>query len=272
MLNRLHNYEEYKIRVDPYKKGKYFTNCYFLPGKIKQLIEEKKIYILESENNIYLLEKEECFYRLYFCIKNIDNLQPLQLGLPLVIEYPYKGVFSERQHVEIEIIQKLGFSLGRESRRMSAKSQNIKVSESLYINEKFMIDFAIKDNIDVVADILHHTFSPLYSYLPTKAMLNELLDQKKILVITINGEIAGILNMDIVKNISWIRQLAIVEKFRGRGYGWLLLNYYHMLFKDEVLEFMQWVDLSNVSAIRLYEKAGYKFDDLRANEYINNIL
>lgn len=269
MLKRLHNYEEYKNQVDPYKKGKYLSNCYFLPSRIKQLIEEQKMYIEEWEENIYLLEKEECFYRLYFYIKNVDNLQPLNLGVPLVIEYPYKNILSNKQQVEIGIIQKLGFSLGRESRRMSINAKNIEVSESLFINEKFEINFAQKENIDVVAAILYSSFSPLFSYLPTEAMLNKLLEQKKILAMHINGEIVGILNMDIDKNISWIRQFTIVEKFRGRGYGWFLLNYYHMLFKNDVLAFRQWVDISNASAIKLYEKAGYKLDDLRANEYIS---
>ena len=263
----LESYEEYKNQTQDVKS--IYSNCYLMPQQIKQLITERRLELLQKDDNLFLLVEESGFYRMYYRISQDKKITKLELDKPIVIEYPYQGELSDKKKLELEIIAKLGFTLGRNSARMRMKAENVSMLEcEKTINSNYQIFKAKKEDVENIEKLLWSTFDPLFAFLPTTDEIERKINEGYIFVIYRNLSIIGVLNMDIEKNTAWLRQLAVERNFRGKGIGKLLLTYYLKNFKTQVQEFMHWVDEDNKVAITMYEKEGFKLDGRKAREYI----
>lgn len=266
---KIDNYEACKTLIDSCRRKRALTNCFFLPNQLKEMIGLEKLYLLEEENIKLFLEKESGFYRTYYFIYDTDNIKPIKVSAPMVIEFPYNKVMTPAQIQHICLLKKMGFRLARESARMSMKPTEVK-ARNIFLKD-ISVDYAKTDDNIIIFELLNNTFEKMFAFLPSKEQVDSLITEKKILVCYCSGKIAGLIHMDICKNISWIRQIVVMKEYRGRGIGGILLNRYLAISKDYVNEFMLWVDLSNIAAIDMYKKAGYIFDGRMANEYINKV-
>ena len=263
------DYEECKKLINEARAKKGISNCFFLPNQIQEFIKKGNLFYIKSSENLFFLEKENDFYRIYYFLVDSTVLTNniLALDLPVVIEYPYKNKLTEKQRNEIYLIEKLGLHLGRESARMCAKPNNLSIINNS-VSDGLNIKYADIDETDIIEHNLNNTFDKIYAFLPNTNELKKIIEEKRILTAYYKNDLVGIINMEICKNTAWIRHIMVSKAYRGKGVGWILLNEYHKLFKDNVNEFMHWVDLDNKSAISMYKKAGYSFDGRMANEYV----
>lgn len=267
-MERNSDYDECLKCINTLRKQRAITNCFLMSNQIKALVELHKLYILEVDSNFYLFEKEDDFYRVYYFICDVGHIEPLKAELPMVIEFPYKASLADKQLEEISLIERLGFSLARKSARMSMKASDVQICKMPF-QDKIYIEYAKADEADFISSFLKDTFNKMFAFLPTNDQVKKLISSENILVCYYEGKPAGIVNMEIVNNIAWIRHIAVVDVYRGIGLGRIMLNSYQSRLKDKVNEFMHWVDLSNKSAISMYKKAGYEFDGRIADEYVN---
>jgi [ribosomal protein S18]-alanine N-acetyltransferase len=90
-------------------------------------------------------------------------------------------------------------------------------------------------------------------------------------VYLLNKKIIGFLGMWIIIDDAHITNIAISKKFRRKGYGSDLMDFAENYARESnakklILE----VRVSNISAINLYEKKGFKFISVRKNYYSDN--
>ena len=196
-MKLINDYDDYRAKINLLKKTaieadkRLMSNCYFLPAKIKELIVNKELFIEEQNGNIYIFEDGKDFYRLYYFIWNTDNIMPLNLPLPAVIEYTYKNNISDKQAEEIELIKSLGFTLGRQSGRMILKASSIAEFEN-NIDSDIKLEYAKNSDKPKIQELLHSAFIPLYAFLPDENELNQLINNNSILALRYKGSLAGI--------------------------------------------------------------------------------
>lgn len=262
----IESFSQYKYYVQKTKKlPNLITNCYLLPNQIKQMIQANRLFVMEKENMILLLEKEDHFFRIYYYLSLSAKYEKLVFDCPAVIEFVFQHEISENQYKEIAILHTLGFTLGRESARMSVGADyNFPIAKIGCCN----VSRAVSSDADNVLCIIKKYFNPLYAYVPNKDQLLKAIQKESIFIIRQNDEIAALLFAETNQKNVEIRHLVVIERYRSYGFAKQLLQEYHAKYKDMVRLFFHWVDLHNTSALQLYKKFGYSFDGRRANEYV----
>ena len=84
--------------------------------------------------------------------------------------------------------------------------------------------------------------------------------------LVVNNEIIGYIEYAVFYDKVELNFIYIVEKYRKKGYAQSLLDYMFSSIKD-VSDITLEVNINNISAIKLYEKNGFKVVSKRENYY-----
>lgn len=124
------------------------------------------------------------------------------------------------------------------------------------------------EDIKDVAEIEKECFSAPWS---EKSLSDELTnDTARFFVLKFEGETAGYIGANNAANEVYITNVAVLPKFRRRGFGEKLLSYLCFVSTQEGADFISLeVRKSNKNAIRLYEKCGFEKVGERKNFYTN---
>ena len=84
--------------------------------------------------------------------------------------------------------------------------------------------------------------------------------------LSIDNEIIGYIEYAIIYDKAELNFIYIVEKYRNKGYAQKLLDY---MFNDltSITDITLEVNINNLTAIKLYEKNGFKVVSKRENYY-----
>lgn len=264
----IEDYNSYKQKVNEFRKKSQFSNCYFLPDQIKQKITHQKLYWEEVEDNLLIFEKEDNFYRLYYYLGSPELFKMPSMIESCVVEFSFRNKLLEKQLREINVLEQCGFSVGRESGRMVKKNDQFNNQKEFKCLDGIRICLATEEEIPSIMDILQESFNPLFAFLPTESELEKIIQNHYLYVLFEGGELVALINMDFIRGKAWIRHLAVKESARKKGYAYYLVKSYEQKFSADATEFMQWVDVNNSSAVKLYLKMGYQFDGMKAIEYV----
>ena len=123
------------------------------------------------------------------------------------------------------------------------------------------------DDIDLIVNSENTYFHNFTSRAKIEEDFNNPLIQYYLLV---GDEVLGYINLWIDEDKSQINSLVIFKQFRNKGYGFELLNFIFKKMKEQgVNEMTLEVRPSNLEALKLYEKAGFKQAAIR-KAYYNN--
>ena len=264
MTNRIRSFEQYKeLTAAAKNKGYSLSNCFFLPGAVKEKILRGVLCIEEIENGLLLLEEEEEFYRCYYYLSPDKAPGRVHLEKACVIEFPFQGELKEKQNAQIEKIYEMGFSLGRESAKMTAETGGLaSIPISIPVRNAVMYD------IPSIKTLLDENFNPLYAFLPDAEQLKKAIIEGRVLAAGEYGRVSAVLVSNLSKRIASIEQLAVSDSMRCQGIGKQMLQAYHEKYKMEADTFQHWLDIHNTAAVKLYTGFGYQLSPRRANEYI----
>ncbi len=124
-------------------------------------------------------------------------------------------------------------------------------------------------HVDEIVAIEEHSFSIPWS---KTAFLGELLNQNAhYFVAMIDEKVVGYGGFWYIVNEGHITNIAVHEDYRGQGIGSLILD--EMIAQKEELWMIGLtleVRVSNVNAIKFYEKKGFVEEGVRKNYYENN--
>ena len=266
-MNKIENLEKYKaIEAEAKEKGYRLSNCFFLPDTLKAKLDAGVLYSEHISDGIIIFEDNGSFYRCYYYFSDQAPEQSLNVDKDCVIEFPFNTEPNAKQLSQIDIISRLGFTLGRRSGLMKLEKEGLIPYEAQASAP--CIETAALSDADEILALLNKSFNPLYAFLPDKAELSEIINNENAFVVHMDGRVAGALVSGMEKNAATIMQLAVYPEYRGRGIAKRLLQGYHNRYKDSTSHFKHWVDLDNTGAIKLYRSFGYDFTFRKANEYI----
>ncbi len=263
-MNKFNDFEEYKQWASRAKENPgVVTNCFFLPTKVKDLISKGCLYGMTVSNGSILLEKAEGFYRCYYFLSPEMKAEKLSFDMPAVVEFVYNQNLTPEQEKQVGLLERMGFSLGRRSSKMTLAAENVLPEP---VNLK--IRPAVYSDVEVCKNLFREHFNPLFSFLPDESQWEKALEEETVFCLYQGEVLQGALFSDINKNVAELRILCVNPDCRGQGIGKMLVSAFHQKYKDRVIQFAHWVDVDNKSAVALYEKVGYNFDRRKANEYV----
>ena len=266
-MDKLFSFQQYKDIITIAKQNGFkLSNCFFLPAEINRKINEGTLFFENIQNGLLLLEDLTDFYRCYYYLPVEGKPEKIQLNKDAVIELPFNVTLNEKQLLQIEKIEAMGFHLGRESGVMSSASDNIVVYDDVQINE--LCCHAYEQDATQILDLMNLNFNPLYSFLPTLQELCSAIKEENVFVIRDGERIVAALISGFEKKVATIHLVAVDSAYRGKSLGKVIVQAYHDNYKDKAIIFQHWVDLNNAAAVNMYCNFGYKFNLRKANEYI----
>lgn len=263
-MERIESFERYKQIVAEAKElPRVCSNCYLLPAAVREMTGAGRLYAERTEGAVLLLEREPAFFRCYYYLSPDMPARRLSLPAPAVAELVFNREPTAAQAEQTGCLQRMGFSLGRESGRMHIENA---AGAAAWSAEG--VEYAAEEDLDQIREMIGGAFNLLYSYIdgPEEMLAN--IRAGNVFVIRENGGIAAVLYAEFSKTVATIRQVVVSGELRRRGYGQRLVSFYHLHYRDRARAFVHWVDMANEKAIRLYTKFGYSFDGRYANEYI----
>ncbi len=134
------------------------------------------------------------------------------------------------------------------------------------IRDTITIREMTEDDIKDIAELEKECFSEPWS---ETSLRDELTNETaRFYVLRNGGDLLGYIGSNNICNEVYITNVAVSSKYRGKGYGKILVNY---LIKQCELERAFFITLevrkSNENAIKLYEKCGFKLIGERKNFY-----
>lgn len=139
--------------------------------------------------------------------------------------------------------------------------------------DKLFMQFSVipieHSHIEQIARLERECFSTPWS---EDAILDAYSHGTKFFVADMDGKVLGYIGISCILDEGYITNVAVFPSFRNMGVGTALLERVIAL-KDEIpLSFISLeVRESNVSAIRLYERMGFKAEGIRKNFYTNPV-
>ena len=136
------------------------------------------------------------------------------------------------------------------------------MGNKIQISEMFLFD------LDNIKDILVSDFDDFWNYNILKEEL-ESPNSKYIIAKTNDGEIIGFAGIKIIVDTADIMNIVVKKSWRNQGVGSLLLDNLVSLCKNlSLFSLSLEVNESNLPAINLYKKFGFKQIGLRKNYYM----
>lgn len=242
-------------------------NYYLSVDDLREVSLQKESRFIVDKHFIIILVNEEYFYRGYFFVDCIENLQLmkaaidfLRVGTTIVLEYLSDLRGNEDINFITETLKKIGANLYSVQSRWRTK-KIVKVLKQRRYGDNLIV--AEEHHLDEVFCVLNSVFDPMISHLPTKDKLRELIISKCV-YLAINDEgVVGVWICELRgKKSIYFYQNAVLKEYQGTGIGILLFHYAlskYMDFKD----YSAWVEDSNIPSINMHKYVGMQPDGLK---------
>lgn len=135
------------------------------------------------------------------------------------------------------------------------------------MGSNIVVNRGYKEAVEAIFEIEKNSFENPWSI---ESILEDISfeDRSFYFLISENNNIIGYTSIWIIENEVSINNIAILKKHRGKGYGKILINKIFEIGKEkEVERYILEVRESNLVAIRLYEKMGFKVVGKRKQFY-----
>lgn len=260
------NYDEYieKTRQALERKLKNL-NCFLLPEKIKQLIDEGILYYLEDENVFEIIVKNDEYYKVSFYSNDNFKFLNFDSDRPIITDLPYSNDMNDKVKKIATLFEKEGFAVNCKSSRMIKNDFNV---PNFKYNTNVTIDSLSDKTIDAVVDIWQENFDKIQDLLYSKRELMKYADNIYVLKDE-ESNVIGAAEITIESGSGMISKIAIDKSYHGKGYGSFLeifyINYCKMLGLKRLLLYT--ID-DNISAQNFHKKFGFVEDGKHNCQYI----
>lgn len=139
------------------------------------------------------------------------------------------------------------------------------------VNDGFFSEMTVmsieREHINAIAELEKVCFSTPWS---VDSLLDAFKNGTKFFVAVQNKKVLGYIGISCILDEGYITNIAVFPEHRNQGVGTALLNRVFSLASDLGLSFVSLeVRVSNLNAISLYEKSGFKTKGRRKNFYDN---
>lgn len=247
------------------------TNCFIDYNVLKNKIQSQAIYTYVYKENIYFIEPKHDFKYLYFYCKSVAELKELDEFVRINNIYGMiviNIVINVRQNINeyMTVLENSKFKYYKKYlRKELIYEENFNYSNLLTIN------FAEQIDKFEIMKMLGDSFDKYCDFLPDEHEIIQLIKEKNILVVKPKTEILGFLIFEDKGKTSYVRALCIKEEYRNDGLGYKLFENYLNIHQERTKILTLWVESTNISALKLYEKFGYKDSTLENHIFVYDI-
>lgn len=202
-----------------------------------------------NENNLFLLKSDEGFQRVYLLANKGDEIKTVLKSLPA--------------NSCINIPSRIGIDIWLPILKEADYKQVAIYHRYCYLNYRkgndTNLQYAEKQDRDLIDKELHGFFSLLTGHLPNKNELNKMIEDKQIVVNRdIKGQVTGALCYQIKGKKA---ELPFWYDKDGNGLS-LLFNVFYLCHKAAVRRIVFWVNDSNDKTKAIHTMLGAKVDGL----------
>lgn len=217
--------------------------------------------IFENDNAIICLSKDRDIYRLYFAYINLldfeNLLKQLSLNKKVSLEIIAKG------ELDINLYDCVNKYIPYETtfERMRAKCDEILISRIYNHNE---IQYATREDINIIYDVLNTVFSHHTSHLPNKNELLDLINNKQVLCVKNDYKLASFIVYKPEGMQARFDQFLSIDK--NIKNTMMLMDYFVSELKYKKFKTCYlWVDIvKNKSAQLMYRYYKFKSENLKS--------
>ena len=237
---------------------RFLTNFYPDFKKINVWIEEKLLFKFEYSNSVFYIRKQDTFYYLLYFTSNLIELKrALDFILPQIPFTIVVEIITKKQKSEImDVFLSNTFSLYATLVRLSMKTPSI-----IENNYPQNIRNAELNDLQFVMDRLNNDFDKYSENIPILRELEELIQNKFILVYEINNEIAGFIIGENTSQTQHMRYWYVNQEFRDLKIGSKLFKGFLVMGKNTQRQIL-WCLINNENALKRYEHYGYGQESL----------
>ena len=256
--------------IDLFKKNKQenrkFTNCYLSNDDLEEQFFNNQFETFQIQSNaLLLLEKTRyAFYKLLFFSKDILKIDWTAFSdKKLVLNMVLRRSKLDTWNSIFDKIQLEGkFTIRGKFVRMSIATQEKDFEKKSFktIKKPVLQDFKslqilLEQNFDIYSEFIP-SISDLEDFHETTYIIKE------------DHKVAAFAICQNIGNTTELRFLLVLKEHRGKGYGNLLLKY-SMSRDANINRYFLWVNIKNKAATNLYNKMGFKEDDILNCLFIN---
>ena len=243
------------------KKGVKFTNCYLPIPILQKKISNNELKVIVDKSFLGLIEKSHYnFSYLYFYIEDILNFELENIFKNsdelLILDVIYSERKKEKWELIFQNFYKNGFKKHTSFVRMLSTHNLVKRTE--YKNSQ--IRMPKEHDLILIKEFLEKYFDVFSERIPNLAELKTLLETT--FLIKKGNEIAALLISEKKGLTEELRYWIVSEKYRGKGYGSILMRYF-LNHNPDTMRFLLWVQENNFSAIKKYQYFGFEKDNLK---------
>lgn len=220
------------------------TNCFSFYNEIVDWIENNKADTYLIENNVFLFLKIHGFYKFYYFVNSFNDIS---LCKELLEKYKTKSnislEFTTKNEIYINeitpLLKEIGFNFYKEYARVISAFSPFKSEE-----ENISYEIASLENKNELLEIMYREFDVISDYLPTEEEIINLIDNKSILIKTLDEKIVFIQIYEYSKGALYSRMTWIDKKYRKPKYT---IDFYKSLDT-----YLKQLDIENLEKIRSY--------------------
>lgn len=248
MLKKITDFNELQALLRKHKgERRAHTNFYMMPDECKRLIADGRLLYADAPDALLLFEPRDGYSKLY--LRSCGDAVQLELPpLPLV------SFVTHRDEPDAGVVERLtAMGFRRELTQVRL------VAPSLAATSRADVTAATQD--EAIA-LFSQCFAPLHGDLPCRGDFKSLAAVRDD-----DGTPLGIIHYDDAKTVLL---LAVRADARRRGIAETLLAEYAAKTAHLRGDCKLWVVENNASALRLYEKVGFRADGLKSEMYVYN--
>nr|WP_321244006.1 GNAT family N-acetyltransferase [uncultured Psychroserpens sp.] len=241
------------------QENKKFTNCYLSNDDLQEGFSNNQFETYQTQSNaVLLLEKTRyAFYKLLFFSKDILKIDwkafsDKKLVLSIILR---KSKWGEWAAI-IDKIQLEGkYNIRGKFVRMVILNPDKSLKNESYnkIKNPEHLDF------EELQKLLEQDFDVYAENIPSIDELKDFRDTTYI--IKENNKIAAFFICQNIGKTTELRFWLVLKEHRGKGYGSLLLKY-SLAVDQNINRFFLWANSENTAAMSIYDKMGFKEDDI----------
>lgn len=258
-MKKVESIVELNRLLNTFEGFKFETNAYFFENDFIGFIESETLfYDIFSVNIIlYKYNREYDFFELFYYLREQENLIHLSDDATYVMEVPYRGQKNFPEPI-VAFWERSGFvrHLNRDLIRLSVQE------DPTFIPSDNNIEYKIIDDInlaELICSSIRDTFDTYTGHLLTLSEVQNFIIGKNFIGAYKDGELCGFLRFYVINNVAWASHLIVLPQFRALGIGNGLFSYFIKFNSDNGLRNLQhWVVSDNTTALKLYDKLGYK--------------
>ena len=253
------NYAEVLATISKFRaKGLFFTNFYLNQKIVENWLD--KLCFYEFDDFGCFCRDENGVKYLYFFLKDINDLAKALKKVREKIDgiLVYEIILNDNFDYIKKISYESGFSLRLEINRMSFVGQ----CKTGILEFQNNIEFANFNDISRILEFLKSEFDVISERIPTKNECEEYIKNRQILVCKKDGALVGCIIFSVFGKTMLLNHIIVKREFRSLKIGQELLQKAINL-ASEANRFILWVRNDNEPAIKLYEKFGYKMENLK---------